>query len=167
MNSLDVFEMLAAPGPFAEFADKLMLFGQFVGSWDIDATWYQPDGTRRTGTGEWHFDWILGGRGIQDVLFASGAPAHQFGTTVRCYDSALDAWHLTWMQPTSGEYVNLLGRKIRDRIVCEEIGATNGKRACWSFTDITPDSFHWLGEVTSDDGVTWFLEQEMRATRRR
>jgi hypothetical protein len=65
---IDVFGLIAASGPFEEYSEKLMLYGQFVGSWDIDATWYAHDGTRRTGRGEWHFNWILGGRGIQDVL---------------------------------------------------------------------------------------------------
>ena len=102
------------------------------------------------------------------MLFASGAPVHQFGTTLRCYDSVIDAWHLAWMQPASGEYVYLLGRKVGDRIVGEEVNSpVTDRRVRWSFRDITPDSFLWLGEVTSDDGVTWFLEQEMRAVRRR
>jgi len=166
VNRRDVFNLIAASDPFDEYAEKLMLFGQFVGSWDMDGAWYQQDGRRRTGRGEWHFDWILGGRGIQDVLFASGAPAYQFGTTLRCYDSKIDAWHLVWMQPASGEYVYLLGRKAGDKIVAEEVGSHNGRQARWSFKDITTNSFHWLGEVSFDDGATWFLEQEMRAVRR-
>ena len=48
----------------------------------------------------------------------------------------------------------------------EGIGSDHRRRERWSFTDITPDSFLWLGEVSFDDGITWFLEQEMRATRR-
>jgi len=166
MKQLDVFNLLAASGPFAEYAEKLMLYGQFVGSWDIDATWYEQGGGRRKGKGEWHFSWILGGRGIQDVLFAAGAPPHQFGTTLRCYDIAVDAWHVTWMQPYGGEFVHLLGRKVGDRIVQEGVGSDHRRRERWSFTDITQDSFLWLGEVSFDDGVTWFLEQEMRAIRR-
>ena len=164
MTERGVFDLLAAKDPFPQEAAKLMLFGQFVGSWGIDGTWHKPDGTSRTGRGEWHFDWILGGRGIQDVLFAAGAPHHEFGSTIRCYDKNLDAWHLTWMQPSSGEFVNLLGRKLGDRIVCETFDSSPHRR--WSFADITPSSFHWLGEVSSDDGKTWFLEQEMRGSRR-
>jgi hypothetical protein len=162
----NVFELLAASSPFSEYADKLMLFGQFVGSWDIDSTWYDPGGSSRKGTGEWHFTWILGGRGIQDVLFASGTPSHQFGTTLRCYDAALDAWHVSWMQPYSGEFVHLVGRKVEDRIVQEGVGSDPRRRERWSFTDITPNAFLWLGEVSFDNGATWALEQEMRARRR-
>src|SRR5512146_808249 len=100
-----------------------MLYGQFVGAWEIDATWYGEGGEVRKGKGEWHFGWVLGGRGIQDVLFAAGAPPEQFGTTLRCYDSALDAWHVTWMQPYGGEFVHLVGRRVGDRIVQEGSGS--------------------------------------------
>jgi hypothetical protein len=98
LKQLDIFQLIAASGPYGEYADKLMLFGQFVGSWDIDAIWYEQSGERRSGKGEWHFGWILGGRGIQDVLLAFGTPTHQFGTTLRCYDAAQNAWHSSWMQ---------------------------------------------------------------------
>jgi hypothetical protein len=165
MTQVNVFELLAAPGPWAHEEDSLRLHGQFVGSWDIEGTWYQPDGSSRTGRGEWHFAWILGGRGIQDVLYASGAPRHEFGTTLRCYDGSIDAWRLSWMQPASGEFVNLIGRYVGDRIVAETVDSDPPRR--WSFTDITPESFVWLGEVSHDQGKTWFLEQQMRAVRRK
>jgi hypothetical protein len=78
----------------------------------------------------------------------------------------MDAWHIAWMQPASGEFVHLLGRKVGDWIVQEGIGSDHRRRERWSFTDITPNSFLWLGEVSLDDSVTWSLEQEMRAIRR-
>jgi hypothetical protein len=156
-------DFLAATGPFPQDAHRLALFGQFVGSWTIQGVWHQLDGTSRSGKGEWHFDWILGGRGIQDILFASGALPHQFGSTLRCYDKDIDAWHITWMQPASREFVNLIARQIGDRIVCESVGP--GPRRRWSFSEITDRSFHWLGEVSSDEGRTWLLEQEMWGSR--
>jgi hypothetical protein len=167
MAQPDVFQWIAASGPFADYADKLMLFGQFVGSWEIDSIWYEPDGNRRSGKGEWHFRWILGGRGIQDVLFPSGAASHQVGTTLRCYDVALGAWHASWMQPSSGEFAHLLGRKVGDGIVQELLGLDPPRRERWSFTAITSESFVWLDEVSLNDGVTWSLQQEMRARRQK
>src|SRR5258707_10816888 len=112
-------ELLAADGPFADYANQLMLYGQFVGSWEVHSINFHADGTRTERQGEWHFAWILGGRGVLDVLFARGVPAHQYGTTVRCYDSTIDAWRVTWMAPGGGEFVNLIGRQIGDRIVQE------------------------------------------------
>jgi len=113
-----------------------------------------------------HVAWILGGRGVQDVLFATETPPHQFGTTLRCSDVTLDAWHISWMQPASGEFVHLLGRKVADRIVQEGAGPDQRRQERWSFADITPDTFTWLGEVSFDGGAVWFVEQEMRAIRR-
>jgi hypothetical protein len=164
MAAHPVFDLLPANGPLPQDAARLAAYGRLVGSWDIEALWHQPDGTRRTGTGEWHFDWILGGTGIQDVLLASGAAPHQYGTTIRCYDRSMDAWHLAWMQPAGGEFINLLGRQVGDRVVAETQGEEPRRR--WSFTEITSRSFHWLGEVSYDQGVSWFLEQEMWAARR-
>ncbi len=166
MDHSVVFDLLAASGPFPDYADKLMLYGQLVGSWDIDAKWYASGKPPRTGKGEWHFAWVLGGRGVQDVLFSAGAASHKFGITLRCYDPDHDVWHVTWMQPYGGEFVYLVGRQVGDRIVQEGAGPDSSRRERWSFAEITQSSFHWLGEVSFDGGLTWTLEQEMWGKRR-
>jgi GNAT superfamily N-acetyltransferase len=161
----EVLSLLAAPGPDPAHLEPLMLYGRFVGSWRVSATWFGRDGTTRTANGEWHFAWILGGRGIQDVLFADEASPDRWGTTLRCYDAARHAWHITWMCPASGEFNSLVGRRVGDRIVQEGPGSEPGQRIKWSFTEIADDSFVWLGEASADGGATWFLEQRMQATR--
>lgn len=160
-------ELLAADGPFADYADQLMLYGQFIGSWEVHSINFHADGTRTERQGEWHFAWILGGRGVQDVLFATGAPAYRYGTTVRCYDSTIDAWRVTWMSPGGGEFANLIGRQIGDRIVQEGTGPDPRRRERWTFSEMTPTTFNWYGEVSFDQGKTWSLEQEMHAKRLR
>ena len=52
MKQPDVFTLVAAAGPYAEYAEQLMLYGQFVGAWDIDAVWVDRQGGRRNGRGE-------------------------------------------------------------------------------------------------------------------
>ena len=167
MNSNPIGTLLPATGPDPKLADALMLYGRFVGSWSVESTWYDADGDRRTANGEWHFAWILGGRGVQDVLFAGGSSPDRYGTTLRCYDAGLDAWHVTWMCPAGGEFANLIGRARGDDIVQEGPGARLGHVLRWSFTEIGSDSFVWLGEISEDDGGTWFIEQRMTATRMR
>ena len=83
---MDALSLIRAAGPCKEHAEKLMLYGQFVGSWSVDCTWIDESGKTSLAIGEWHFDWILGGCGIQDVLFRLGDPPDKFGTTLRCYD---------------------------------------------------------------------------------
>ena len=59
---------LGADGPNIDLKEKMMLFGQFVGDWNIvEARYLQADGTEVKMKGEVHFRWILGGMAIQDV----------------------------------------------------------------------------------------------------
>lgn len=161
-----VASLAGATGPSLEHVDKLMSYGQFVGSWDIDCNWYGPEDVVRTSTGQWHFGWIFGGRGIQDVLLPSGAPRARGGVTIRGYDATTDTWRIFWMQPWGGGFVHLVGRALEDRIVQESEGSGPGGRERWSFTEITPRSFVWLGETSLDDGLNWVVEQKMYARRR-
>ncbi len=167
MEQPTVFNLLAASGPFTDYAEKLMLYGQFVGAWKIEVNWFDKSGdVTKKEKGEWYFDWILGGRGIQDVLFRLNSPRDQYGTTLRCYDPLIDAWHITWMRPNSGEFSNLIARRIGDRIVQEGLAIDYLHRDRWSFVDITPNSFRWLGEFSTDRGATWQLEEEINCVRK-
>jgi hypothetical protein len=169
---------LNADGPASEYAEKLMLFGQFVGDWEFDLVSIRPDGTRLKGNGEWHFGWVLQGRAIQDVWIArddiskSTAPISEWGTTLRFYDPRTDAWHVVWSGPMRGSLMTFTGRKIGDEIVME-VDSVQGlprmnssdaaplHRGRWMFDQITTNSFHWRGVVSHDGGKTWQLEQEM------
>jgi hypothetical protein len=168
-----LLEVLAAPGPFAEHADTLALFGQFVGSWDVEATYFNADGTTRAERrGEWHFGWVLQGRAIQDVLISppldhirAGAPVAEYGTTVRFYDPRSDTWQVTWSAPVAGGTVHLVGRAVADGILLE--GRLPTGRLCrWTFSEITADAFVWRGHESSDEGRTWFLDERMLVRRR-
>lgn len=46
---------LGASGPHPDHAGELMLFGQFVGYWDLDVTLIRPDGSCEEHRAEWHF----------------------------------------------------------------------------------------------------------------
>jgi hypothetical protein len=87
-----------------------------------------------------------------------------YGTTVRAYDPALDAWRIYWIDPARGAYYQQVGRQQGADIVQE--GATeSGALSRWSFTEIAPESFHWKGEASFDKGATWRLLVEVFARR--
>ena len=141
------------------------LYGPMIGSWSITSTWYDLEGTEKSGRGEWHFDRILGGLGVQDVLLSTGAPSHEYGTSVRTYDATADVWRIVWMQPHAGEFTVLEGRSKGEEIVQEGRSLSRpGELQRWRFIDITDTSFTWLGE-SSTDGGNWRLEQRMDARR--
>lgn len=160
-------EKLAASGPAPGLERKLMLYGRLVGSWDIVSRDLDDEGNWHERRGEWHFAWVLGGRGIQDLLFAAGSTPDRYGTTLRCYDEVADVWRVSWMQPGGDEYVQLVGVEIDGRIVQTGRAAESGRMERWTFSEIEPDSFLWQGEVSFDEGESWRLIQEMRAKRMR
>jgi hypothetical protein len=168
-------ELLAAEGPHPEFAEQLMLFGRFVGSWDLEMTAHLQNGSSRSFLGEWHFGWVLQGRAIQDVLIATpvGDPAERdirqgIGTTLRVYDPQWDAWWVVWTDPVDREFNTLIGRPVGDRIVLEGLWRIDedARRFEWSFSDITDRSFSWQARISDDGGQTWRAVQDVSARRR-
>ena len=164
-SSASLIKGLMANGPNASLKEKLMLFGQFVGDWDIiEAHYWQADGTEVKMKGEVHFGWILGGTAVQDVWIGCREGSKEvtlFGTTVRFYDPKIDAWRSTWLSPLKGLVQTFVARKVNDEIVLE--GKTyEGYPEKWIFSQITPRSFRWQSEETHDDGKTWLLTEEMQ-----
>ena len=155
---------LAADGPDRGLKKKLMLFGQFVGDWDIvEARYLQADGTWVKMKGEVHFGWILGGTAIQDVWMGCREGSQKmtlFGTTIRFYDPKIDAWRSTWISPLKGLVQAFIGRKVKDEIILE-LQTIDGYPEKWIFSQIMTQSFRWRSEETHDDGKTWLLTEEM------
>jgi hypothetical protein len=167
-NLNDAFlDALEAGGPAADRGGKMDLYGWLIGSWDLDVRELTPDGSTRRRPGEWHFGWVLEGRAVQDVWIVPPRPdtADYYGTTLRIYDPRIDAWRIQWTEPVSQSYLSMVGRRQGDDIV-QDGEAPDGTRIRWSFTDITPDSFTWRFEASTDGGATWHQRMEFSAVRR-
>ncbi len=159
---------LGAEGPNPERKDKLMLFGRFVGDWDIDRWWVEPDGSEHRNTGHVYFRWVLGGNAVQDIWSAiEGDPAEEIaiGTTIRVYDPTRDVWTSLWIAPKCGMLQRFSVQEVGGEIV---LATTNdpGHPEHWIFSEITPASFRWHAEESYDGGGTWKLTEEMRIHRR-
>jgi hypothetical protein len=157
----DTIKTLHASGPAPDRADKMSLYGWLIGDWEMDGTVYLDDGTIYKQSGEIHFGWVLEGRAIQDVWILPGA---FHGTTLRVYDPGIDAWHILWSDPLKQYYTRQIGR-ARGRDILQEGQLDDGTLIRWSFTEITPDSFRWLGERSHDNGESWHLQAEFFARR--
>src|SRR5271165_4021528 len=180
MNSMaleqeNLHSALAAPGRSPEIPEEADVYGWLVGSWDLKILHYRAEDVSGIDLeGEVHFGWVLEGRAIQDVwimprrskrTLETDKINNMFGTTLRVWDPAIQAWRITWINPVTGVRDELVGRWNGQDIV--QIGTHSGGTPIrWIFTDITPDSFRWLGEALNPDGRTWELETEFRAKRR-
>lgn len=165
-------DALFASTPAADRAGKMMLYGQFIGSWDGRVVVHTADGTRRESSSEVHFGWVLGGRAVQDVWIAPSRlgrkatdPDRMYGTTMRVYDPHNDLWHITWIDPVKQVFNKMTGRQVGDDIV-QEYRNEQGIRCQWLFTEITPDSFHWISRDSADDGAAWIVRTEFFLRRR-
>ncbi len=169
-----MIEALQAEGPDPEHADKLMLFGRLVGSWDIDGRFFDEDGNvTRQGTGEWHFGWVLEGRVIQDVLISPprqgrepGEQSKAYDTAIRVYDQRTDAWRVTVIAPIYGTTLELIARERGDEIWLEGPGPDN-KPVRWTFSEFSDERVRWQGYVSKDEGLTWVRDEEIILHRRK
>jgi hypothetical protein len=149
---------LAANGPHPDLAPYLNLFGQFVGSWDLDVTWYEEGRPTRHDRGEWHFAWVLEGRAVQDVWIVPPRRKrnlenlYEYGTTIRFYDSEIEAWRSTWHGPMWKVVIPFIGRKIGEEIVLEGRHWSAGWPMHWIFSEITDRTFFWRNVISKDDG---------------
>jgi hypothetical protein len=169
-------DVLSAEGPAGDRAGQMSLYGQFVGSWETDVVSHERNGTKHYSDGEIHFGWVLEGRAIQDVWMIPrqaerrpGIPpmlvaGNWYGTTLRVYDPKLEAWHILWIDPANQVYTRQVGR-ARGADIVQEGRMPDGAMLRWSFTEITPNAFHWLGERSADDGASWWLQVEVFARR--
>jgi hypothetical protein len=169
-----ILEMLRAEKPHSAFRAKLMLFGQFVGVWDVEIMFYDEGGNRvYKQPGVWSFAWVLDGRAIQDVLVypnpergLKDTPGNRrIGTTIRFYDSEADLWRVGWFGVVTGNVGLMTGRQVGEEIWIEET-EPDGTLTRWMFTGITSNQFRWKGMQSVDRGKSWRMQQEMLAQRR-
>jgi hypothetical protein len=161
---------LLADGPDPEHAQALMLFGQFVGEWELDWVAHDWDGETRSERGEWIFGWVLEGRAVQDVWIIPGRARRgrnegEYGTTIRVYDPLLDAWRVTWNGPICRARRTFIARQAGDGIL-QEGQTEEGHPLRWIFSEIVADSFTWRSACSRDHGATWHLLEEMQVRRR-
>jgi hypothetical protein len=165
---------LTASERSSDIPEAADIYGWLVGSWELEVLHYATiDVAGQRIGGELHAGRVLEGRAIQDVWImprrsgrsaASAKSNNMYGTTLRVWDAAIQAWRIDWINPVSGHREAQTGRRVGSDIV--QLGArADGTATRWRFTGIARDSFHWLGERLDKDGATWILEGEFRARR--
>ncbi|MEW6737532.1 MAG: hypothetical protein AB1489_39990, partial [Acidobacteriota bacterium] len=147
-------DVLTSPARSKQFTDQEDIYGWLIGSWEATVYDYPVDGTVHENKGEWHFVWVLEGRAVQDVWISPPRAQrnssiskirNRYGTTLRVYDTSINAWRLTWINPISGAHDELIGRR-KGKDIVQEGRDLNGNPMRWVFTEITANTFRWYGE---------------------
>lgn len=166
---------LISEEPSAEIEKNDRIYDWLIGSWDIQMIDYLKDGSKLEQDGEWIFSRVLEGRSVQDIFIvpkrSQRSPGisksyNRYGFTLRMYDYSSRKWNIFWFNPVTGIYNHLAGIRIGDDIVQTGKDA-NGNLMRWSFTEIRQDSFHWLGEISEGERVSWKLDAEFYCVRKK
>lgn len=171
----DFFSLLAAPDRSPEIAESDDVYGWLCGSWDLEVLHYRAINVTGQGLkGEVHAARVLEGRAVQDVWIMPrrddraayrDADMNMYGTTLRSWDASIQAWRIAWTNPVRGHREEQVGR-WNGRDILQEGARADGTRTRWTFTEITPESFHWRGEALYPGEETWVIEGEFLAMRR-
>jgi hypothetical protein len=160
--------VLPSSKPNTDLGDEAQTFDRLVGTWDADFSFRRDDDTVFHKHGEIHFGWVMDGWAIQDLWI--GYPAGErtkrsIGTTFRFFDTKLKQWRIVFINPEANYVVTAQGKREGDRIVLYGTD-TDGLPLRWTFSEITPESFHWTGEKSHDGGKTWRTEEDHHMKRR-
>ncbi|WP_426670099.1 hypothetical protein ACPPVU_02410 [Mucilaginibacter sp. McL0603] len=173
LNVTPFVSLLVSEKPSPDLGIHAGVYAPLIGSWKVTTIDHDVNGDKHTSTGEWHFTWALDGRAIQDVLVNPGSSQryegmsrvlNRYGTTIRFFNEKTGKWKLFWFNPVNSRQNELEATLLNGNIV------QNGKDEAgnllrWTFSDITPASFYWLGEASPDGGATWTTQTEFFAIR--
>ena len=148
--------VLRAAGRYRAIPEAADAYGWLVGSWELEVLHYWAKDVSGLGMkGEVHASWVLEGLAVQDVWIMPARAErsgrldpnmNMYGTTLRVWDSTIEGWRITWRNPAGQHHEEQIGRRSGDDVV--QVGVRpDGTPTRWSFTEITDDSFHWLGEA--------------------
>jgi hypothetical protein len=159
---------LAASRPHPSLGDQAKVFDRLVGTWDADFAFPHEDGTVTHKKGEILFGWVMDGHAIQDLWIGyptGSAKERTIGTTIRFFDTEKKQWRIVYVGPQNNYVVTTQGGVEGDRIVLRGVDS-DGMPIRWTFSEITPNSFHWQGAKSHDGGTTWTIEEDHHMTRR-
>jgi hypothetical protein len=115
---IDFFSRLAATERSTEIPESADVYGWLCGSWDLDVLHYRGiDVAARGLKGEVHAARVLEGRAVQDVWIMPKASdrssnanrtMNMYGTTLRSWDTSVQAWRIAWTNPVRGHVMTEL-----------------------------------------------------------
>src|SRR5262245_59339116 len=126
-------QKLAARGPHPSLGDHAQTYARLIGSWSGELTNHLTAGKPALAG--------LEARAVQDVWITPAPPEQQparagalawYGSTLRVFEPALEAWRTVWTDPLSQLRIELIGRRHGDDIV--QLGTRGGRPIRWTFS---------------------------------
>lgn len=144
-------------------------FGFLVGQWDAQVWRRSASGIwdQETRRAYWEGHYILDGYAIADYWYdhrLDDRPDTHRGVNVRFFNTSTGVWDVTW-QHTEDPLLIIHGEQ-RDGAMHLWTEQPDGSLARIVFSNIQPDSWDWLMEVSDDEGETWTPALRIRVERK-
>ncbi|UKN03652.1 hypothetical protein K6119_09015 [Paracrocinitomix mangrovi] len=145
----------------AQKFDVNKAFDFWVGEWE--AHWTGANGKKFVSYNK--VEKTLDGKVIQENFRDS--VNHFYGTSVSVLSATDSLWHQTWVD-NKGGYLELVGTVNKDLRVFQTRGEVKNNKIVMKrmlFYNITPNSFTWDWEISTDGGKTWKLNWQIKYIR--
>jgi hypothetical protein len=144
------------------------LLGQLVGTWSIEQSFINNDGTwsdnKRKAKWKWYY--ILYGHAIQDdwITFDSLDNEIVTGTNIRIYNPEEKQWYMAWIDKTNRRLATFTAVNDSGKVIMD---GTNAKRRHIknTFFNISENEFDWKQEWTFDEGKSWIVVSKIHGVR--
>ena len=148
----------------AQAPEETAQFDFLIGDWDVDITWFPPQGEPNSYKAKWHNHWINDGF---DVMQEWRGP-YITGTEFRHYDTKLGHWVGKNLY-VGANWVNTTARMDGENMVVT-IEASNPRDGEFlnreTYFDISENQWRMKSDRSYDGGKTWIKgAYEMTATR--
>jgi hypothetical protein len=144
------------------------LLGQLVGTWDIDQSIINSDGTwgDRKVKAKWKWYYILDGHAIQDdwITFDSLNDEVVTGTNIRIYNSEEKQWYMAWIDKANRRLATFTAVNDNGKVIMDGTNA-KGRHIKNTFFNISKNEFDWKQEWTLDEGKTWIVVTKIHGVR--
>ncbi|MEQ1933285.1 MAG: DUF1579 family protein [Fimbriimonadaceae bacterium] len=152
---------IALINPFQGPAETHMDF--WVGNWKFSGR------ARKTAT-EWteisgknSIKKVQGGKVVLETFDGAGFTGQSWSV----FDANDKVWKQTWVD-NSGGYLLFEGGKVGDKFILSQVNIPKNKPKLsmrMVFQSITPKSFEWLWQSSTDSGKTWSSVYEIKYTK--
>ncbi|MFC1719586.1 hypothetical protein ACFL00_00415 [Pseudomonadota bacterium] len=135
-------------------AAELAQFEFLIGNWDVEVTYYGPDGNAINYKAEFHNIWIVDGL----VIFQEWRGPYTTGAEFRSYDKKSNTWPGNNFYPGRGWWAaeSVWDKNKRQMVVTSKKTDQRGEAINKEiYFDITSSSFKIRSEASYDKGETW------------
>ncbi|OPJ58309.1 hypothetical protein [Clostridium oryzae] len=148
--------------------DEYDYWKDLIGEWEFEYISGHGTEKERHVEGEWIFERVLEGIGIQDMFICPSRktreenpqPDAEYGVTLRMFNPSTKMWDMVYT--CCGQMERFVGTKEDGKIVLTNLDNPSRK---WAFVEISKTKFHWQN-ITVLPNKSWKINSDIYAVKK-